>query len=119
MTTNHTPLPTPESKDYLGLQLREMPYFRGLLRAVEAQFYQDIDLPTPTLDLGCGDGHFAQLTFNRPLEVGTDPWWGPLTEAKKRDSYHSVLQSDGAEQRAGRLELPVRPVVSTEWTLYP
>jgi SAM-dependent methyltransferase len=75
-----------------------MPYFRGLLRAVEARFYEDIDLPAPTLDLGCGDGHFASTAFDRRLEVGTDPWWGPLAEAGKRRSYQSLTQSDGAAQ---------------------
>ena len=75
-----------------------MPYFRGLLRAVEARFYEDIDLPAPTLDLGCGDGHFAALAFARPLEVGTDPWWGPLVEAGERRAYHSIAQTDGAAQ---------------------
>jgi SAM-dependent methyltransferase len=75
-----------------------MPYFRGLLRAVEARFYEDLELPAPTLDLGCGDGHFATLAFNRPLEVGTDPWWGPLTEAQERRAYQSIVQTDGAAQ---------------------
>ena len=43
-------------KDYLTLHLRELPYFRALLRAVEARFYKDISLPGPVLDLGCGAG---------------------------------------------------------------
>lgn len=71
-------------KDYLFLHLRDLPYFRGLLRAVEARLYQDIDLPAPTLDVGCGDGHFAAVAFDHPLEVGIDPWEGPLREAARR-----------------------------------
>ncbi len=98
MATPHSPLPTAHFKDHLGDQIASLPYFRGLLRAVEARFYDDIDLPAPTLDLGCGDGHFAQLTFDRPLEVGADPWWGPLSEARQRGSYRSLVQSDGAAQ---------------------
>jgi len=85
-----------ELKDYLWLHLRELPYFRALLRAVEARVYQDIELPSPTLDLGCGDGHFATIAFERKLEVGLDPWWGPLLEAKKRESYQSLMHADGA-----------------------
>ena len=38
-------------KDYLYLHLRDLPYFRGMLRAVEAQFYQEFELPAPTLDV--------------------------------------------------------------------
>ena len=67
-----------KKKDYLWLHVRDLPYFRGLLRAVEARFYMDVDLPEPCLDLGCGDGHFAKIAFDRPLEVGLDPWWGPI-----------------------------------------
>lgn len=90
-----------EKKDYLWLNLRELPYFRALLRAVEARVYQDIDLPAPTLDLGCGDGHFAGIAFERPLEVGVDPWWSPLQEARERGVYLGLLQADG-----GRLPFP-------------
>lgn len=75
-----------------------MPYFRGLLRAVEAQFYTEIELPPPTLDLGCGDGHFATTAFERRLEVGCDPWWAPLLEAQMRGSYQGLVQSDGEAQ---------------------
>jgi SAM-dependent methyltransferase len=67
----------------------------ALLRAVEARFYENIDLPAPTLDLGCGDGHFASLAFDRPLEVGLDPWSVPLQEAEKRGSYLQVKQTRG------------------------
>ncbi|HEY56997.1 MAG TPA: class I SAM-dependent methyltransferase [Anaerolineae bacterium] len=89
---------TPSNRDFLFLQLRELPYFRALLRAVEATFYQGLDLPAPTLDLGCGDGHFAARTFDRPLEVGLDPWWAPLQEARRRygEAYRLLVQADGA-----------------------
>ncbi len=86
---------TPQ-KDHLWLQIRELPYFRGLLRAVESRFYDEIDLPAPTLDLGCGDGHFASLTFNRPLEVGIDPWQRPLKAARQQQAYNGLAQVDGA-----------------------
>ena len=75
-----------------------MPYFRGLLRAVEARFYKDIELPAPTLDLGCGDGHFGSVAFDRKLEVGTDPWWQPIAEARECNAYQGLAQSDGAAQ---------------------
>jgi SAM-dependent methyltransferase len=83
------------SKDYLWLNLRELPYFRSLLRAVEAQFYQGLDLPAPVLDLGCGDGHFAEMCFDRRLDVGLDPWHGPIQEAGRRQFYHLLAEADG------------------------
>ena len=84
-------------KDFLYLHTRDLPYFRGLLRAVESQYYQDLDLPSPTLDVGCGDGHFTQLTFDRKLEVGIDPWWPPIREAGTRDVYHLLTLADGGK----------------------
>jgi SAM-dependent methyltransferase len=90
--------------DLLWRQLQELPAFRGLLRAVEARFYVDgspgssqgLPLPRPVLDVGCGDGHFASTAFDRPLDVGLDPWWGPLTEARDRRAYRVLAQADGA-----------------------
>jgi SAM-dependent methyltransferase len=82
-------------KDYLWLNLKELPYFRSLVRAVEARFYQDFELPAPTLDVGCGDGHFATVAFNRPLDVGLDPWKGPIRQAAKRGSYRVLVLADG------------------------
>ena len=83
-------------KDFLWLHIKDLPYFRSLLRAVEARFFQDIDLQSPVLDIGCGDGHFASVTFTRKIEVGIDPWWDPLQEAYKLGGYQSLIAADGA-----------------------
>ncbi len=87
--------------DFLDRHLRDLPYFRALIRAVEAAFYQDLDLPAPTLDVGCGDGHFASLTFSRPIDVGLDPWHGPIHEARTRACYRFLVEADG-----GRMPFP-------------
>lgn len=89
------------SKDFLWLNIRDLPYFRSLLRAVEAQFYQDINLPAPMLDIGCGEGHFANLAFNRKIEVGLDPAYKPIHEAGTRHTYHLLTQAD-----AGKMPYP-------------
>ncbi len=83
-------------KDYLYLHLRDLPYFRALIRGVEATYYQTLDLPAPVLDVGCGDGHFASLVFDRRIDVGLDPWTGPIHEAGKRNSYCLLVQADAA-----------------------
>ena len=93
---NHTPIEASQSsQDHLWRQISSLPYFRGLLRAVEARFYENIDLPSPTLDLGCGDGHFAFLTFSRKLEVWIDPWEGPLQQAKRSGAYATLVKESG------------------------
>jgi ubiquinone/menaquinone biosynthesis C-methylase UbiE len=90
-----------QAKDFLWLNIRDLPYFRSLLRAVEAQFYQDINLESPVLDLGCGEGHFAELTFDRKIEMGLDPSRESLQEARRRKAYHQLAEAD-----AGRMPYP-------------
>jgi SAM-dependent methyltransferase len=90
-------------KDYLWLNISVLPYFRALMRSIEARFYHDLDLPAPTLDVGCGDGHFASVAFNRRLETGIDPWGPPIHEAIHWNAYQSLVQGD-----AGLMPFPDR-----------
>jgi SAM-dependent methyltransferase len=85
-----------KSDPILWRHISALPYFRGMLRAVEDHFYQDLSLPEPILDVGCGDGHFASMAFAHPPAVGLDPWALPLPEARMRGAYQMVLQADGA-----------------------
>ena len=82
--------------DLLTRHLQDLPYFRALVRAVEAEYYQVFDLPQPTLDVGCGDGHFASLTFSRKIDVGLDPWHAPIQEAGRQGIYRLLVQAEGA-----------------------
>lgn len=84
-------------KDFLFLQLRDLPYFRAFLRAIESAFYQDLAMPAPVYDLGCGDGDFASLTFDQKLDVGLDPWHEPIHEAKKFNAYKLLVEASGAQ----------------------
>ena len=81
--------------DLLWRHLKTVPAFRALLRSVEARFYRGLDLPGPILDLGCGDGHFGQMTFDEPLTAGVDPWWGPLQKARRTGMYGQLAQCMG------------------------
>jgi SAM-dependent methyltransferase len=84
-------------KDYLWLHLRDLPYFRAMLRAVEALVYQEYQLEPPVLDVGCGDGHFASVVFDQPLDVGLDPGRSSLQEAKKLGAYRLLVEGDGGK----------------------
>jgi SAM-dependent methyltransferase len=91
-------------RDYLVEHLIAIPSFRALLRAVEARKIAALDLPRPILDLGCGDGHFAQATFSAPLDVGIDPSPQAIAEAARRGMHrelkvlgsHAMPFADGA-----------------------
>jgi SAM-dependent methyltransferase len=89
MTSNTT-------DDLLWQQLKTLPAFRALLRAVEARFYPHIPLPEPALDLGCGDGNFARLAFpGRTITAGIDPWDRPLQKAARAGNYAVAVQAMG------------------------
>ncbi len=95
---NLTQVEIQDDQDFLWPQLKSLPFFRALLRSVEASYYQDLDLPEPVLDLGSGDGHFASLTFDFQINVGLDPWWEPLVESQRYPyAYDGLVQADGAE----------------------
>ncbi len=81
--------------DFLWRQLKSVPAFRALLRAVEARFYLQVELPHPILDLGCGDGRFAQMTFDEPIDVGIDLSWDALYDAQRGAMYSLPLQAPG------------------------
>jgi SAM-dependent methyltransferase len=84
--------------DLLWQHLKDLPYFRALLRAVEARFYVDLTLTEPVLDLGCGDGHFASLALRGRIPlVGVDPWWSSLIKAVERGVYRHAVQCLGAQ----------------------
>ena len=85
-----------DEKDFLWLHVRELPYFRSLVRAVEARFYQDLWLgEPPILDVGCGDGHFSTVAFAHPLDVGIDPTAKAVRQARKAGNYRWVLRCSG------------------------
>lgn len=78
--------------DLLWQQLKTLPAFRAVLRAVEARFYHHIPFPEPVLDVGCGDGNFAAVALGRGLRAGIDPWWNPLRKALAESTYDLTLQ---------------------------
>ena len=87
-----------KENDYLWPMLKSLPYFRALLRSVEAAFYKDFILKEPSLDIGCGDGHFAEFVFHQKLGLGMDPAHASLKEAQARESYEMLVQSNGDQQ---------------------
>lgn len=56
--------------DYLWRNISELPYFRGLLRAVEARTYRDIPLPGPVLDLGVWRRPLCVRSIQRKTRCG-------------------------------------------------
>jgi len=78
--------------DFLAEQLREMAPHRAILRAVECKWMSRLELERPVLDVGCGDGHFAEICFRgRTIDVGLDPKSRDLAEARTRTGVFHLL----------------------------
>lgn len=71
-------------KDYLSRHLEDMAPHRAILRAVESRFMGQAPLTRPVLDVGAGDGHFASIAYDDPIDVGIDPMPRDLFEAASR-----------------------------------
>jgi SAM-dependent methyltransferase len=84
-----------DQNDYLIEHLKTVPAFRALLRSIEARMMGELDLPRPILDLGCGDGNFAQMTFHAPLDAGIDPSPDALAQAARTGMYRELKVAPG------------------------
>lgn len=81
--------------DYLTRHLQTVPAFRAFLRGIEAEKMASVTFARPVLDLGCGDGNFAQMTFVEPLDVGIDPSPSSIEQARKTQMYRELKVTDG------------------------
>lgn len=57
-------------------------------------FQRYCPLTAPVLDIGCGDGLFASLAFDRPLTVGIDSDMRNLQRAVLEGSYLNLFSAD-------------------------
>jgi len=87
----------PNQIDLLWLNISELPYFRGFLRAIEGRFLREFELKTQILDLGCGDGHFGTRAFPEIPKIGVDPSFSALLEARAFSSYQFLINCDGSK----------------------
>lgn len=81
-----------ELKEYL----RHRPLFLAVLRGKEAHLYKEyLPLKRPVLDYGCGDGFFAKVTFDKPIDIALDVEDSRIDEVKKEGVYVKMVKYDG------------------------
>ena len=64
-------------------------------RSVECRLYLRRPLARPVLDIGCGDGLFASILFDAPVDTGVDPDPRELESACRRGAYRELIQCFG------------------------
>jgi SAM-dependent methyltransferase len=82
--------------NHLECYLRAAPVSLALERAIEARWLASVPLAEPVLDVGCGDGLFAERTFTKSLAVGLDRNPAELAIAKSRGRYRALAAADAA-----------------------
>jgi SAM-dependent methyltransferase len=92
-----------DSEKYLKEFLKVAPLSHALWRATEALAYEDVELVSPILDLGCGFGEFSGVAFGR-MEMGVDINGDELARALKGGKYKSVSWADARELPFGNGE---------------
>jgi len=82
--------------NHLERYLRAAPISLALERAIEARWISSLPLVDPVLDVGCGDGLFAERTFARRLAVGVDRNPVELAIARTQRIYRGLVAADAA-----------------------
>ncbi len=77
-------------QEFFGHYLRYTSVAHSLWRCFECERFSREELAHPVLDLGCGDGFFAQTVFGH-LEAGIDLDKGEVERAQKRGVYDQAL----------------------------
>jgi ubiquinone/menaquinone biosynthesis C-methylase UbiE len=77
-------------QEFFGVYLRDTAVSHALWRCYECERFAKEKLKGPVLDLGCGDGYFAQVVFGH-LDVGIDLDRGEVGRAVKRGTYDKAL----------------------------
>lgn len=78
----------------LARWIERLPIAEAVVREPESAWLGSLDLPAPVLDVGCGDGLFASMTFAAPLAVGLDRSERALRRARASGAYRSVVRAD-------------------------
>ena len=71
------------------------PLALALERSVESTLMEALPLERPVLDIGCGDGIFASMTFRSPVDFGLDPDPRELLRAEESGAYQHLLRATG------------------------
>lgn len=77
--------------DFLKQYLKIAPAALALERSIECGLHVGKEWPSPILDIGCGDGIFADILFADRIETGIDPDASEVERARRVDKYDELI----------------------------
>jgi SAM-dependent methyltransferase len=80
--------------DVLRFYVTHSPPDHALWKTIEWRLFRAHQYPAPVLDLGCGDGVFAELVFDQPLLSGIDILRHRVRKAQHSGMYAQALTGD-------------------------
>src|SRR5579872_1219831 len=83
-----------QTEKYIRRYLERAPIALALWRSIEAKYVATSPLISPVLDIGCGFGEFAEVFFEKPIDVGLDIDYREITHAMKTGKYISYTLAD-------------------------
>jgi SAM-dependent methyltransferase len=81
--------------DFLRRYLRLAPAPLAIERSMECLILSKQEFRHPVLDIGCGDGLFAHILFDEPVDLGIDPDTRELESARKTAAYRELIKCPG------------------------
>src|SRR5690606_16646871 len=63
-------------------------------KTIEWRLFREYEYRPPILDLGCGDGVFAELVFGRRLTSGIDIRYDRVSKAQRAHMYDLTVTGD-------------------------
>ncbi|MEM5493302.1 class I SAM-dependent methyltransferase [Hoeflea sp. AS16] len=77
--------------NFLKRYLRIAPAALALERSIECGLHVGKEWPAPILDIGCGDGIFADILFAGKIDTGIDPDASEVERARPLDKYNELI----------------------------
>lgn len=81
--------------NFLKAYLQEAPVPLAMERTLECKILSKQQFIGPVLDVGCGEGLFANVLFSEKIDVGIDPNAKELIRAKEYGSYKELINCWG------------------------
>jgi len=81
--------------NFLRRYLALAPSALAFERSIECALHVERPWPAPILDIGCGDGIFAEILFAGKIDTGIDPDATEIERAKPLDKYKELIVCTG------------------------
>ena len=82
-------------KDIFQRYLCHAPLALAMERSIESEIYRGLPVVPPVLDLGCGEGLFAEMVFSGRFDTGVEPDRHEIEAARQRGRHRELIQTTG------------------------